>query len=214
VHTEMLQRHTLVTPSPRAWMDLLAARPGLAREDLVRGWGPAGYPLVVRRKEPDDPPDAVPVGLPLPPGHGKRRIALHLPPDAILRVNSPPLLRDVAGAAPPAWLATLRDLLEIDSQVRVFGSLAWQHLTGLPYLSEGSDLDLLWALPGHGNVAALLAGIAAIDGHSPMRIDGEIAGIAGGVSWRELHSQGEVLVKSPAGVQLMSREAYLSASAA
>ncbi|EKM98021.1 malonate decarboxylase-specific holo-ACP synthase [Acidocella sp. MX-AZ02] len=38
-----------------------------------------------------------------------------------------------------------------------FGGLAWQHLTGLAYLSPSSDLDTLWPL----NTADMAPGLAA-----------------------------------------------------
>src|SRR5262249_16114758 len=113
------------------------------------------------------------LGLPLPPSHGKRRIAVALPHDAILSTACPPLLADAGHIAPQSWHASIDRLVALTPEVRCFGSLAWQYLTGLPYLSAGSDLDLLWSLPASHPLEELLAGIAAIDADAPMRIDGE-----------------------------------------
>jgi phosphoribosyl-dephospho-CoA transferase len=70
----------------------------------------------------------------------------------------------------------------------VFGGLLWQALTGLPYLSATSDLDLLW--PGPVG-PAFLDGLADLAAQAPMRLDGEIC-LADGfaVNWRELQAAG------------------------
>ncbi len=94
--------------------------------------------------------------------------------------------------------------------MRTFGSLAWERLTGLAYLGEDSDLDLLWDLPEPNRVDCLLAAIAGVERQAPMRLDGEILGRCGAVNWRELKAGGEILVKALAGVRLMARGEYLA----
>lgn len=212
--SEPLPRHAMVAAAPQAWRAMLAARPDLAVDPLVAEWADAGRPLVARRAAEGDPPHLTPLGLPLPPAQGKRRIALSLPAHAILGSSAPPTLKDAAPSAPGAWRPAVDELVRLDPQVRVFGSLAWSHLTGFAYLGADSDLDLLWDLPAPADCDRLLAGIAVVDGRAPMRIDGEILGPAGGVNWRELLAGGEVLVKDRAGVRLMSRPDFLAGSRA
>jgi phosphoribosyl-dephospho-CoA transferase len=83
--------------------------------------------------------------------------------------------------------------------------LLWQAVTGLPYLSRCSDLDLLWPC-GETVPSGLLDGIAAIAEAAPMGIDGEILLSDGaGLHWRELRDApdgGSVLVKSLDGLVL------------
>jgi phosphoribosyl-dephospho-CoA transferase len=210
---ERLRRHAMVTVAPAAWAALMAARPDLAAEPLVAGWAGAGHPLIVRRPACSDAAGQIPLGLPLPPAQGKRRIAVTLAPADVADAGGPPLLADAAAAAPPGWRDFIARLVALDPGTRVFGSLAWQHLTGLPYLSEGSDLDLLWRLPA--DVDALLAGIAAVAQDAPMRIDGEITGAAGGVQWRELAETGpgDVAVKGLREIVLMPRADFLAGGA-
>jgi phosphoribosyl-dephospho-CoA transferase len=125
------------------------------------------------------------------------------------------LLVEAAAVAPLGWRDCIDRLVHLDPQTRAFGSLAWQHLTALPYLSEGSDLDLLWRLPDAADVGALLAGIAAIAWAAPMPIDGEVIGAAGGVQWRELQGDDadEVLVKGSGDVRTMSRAEFRAGGA-
>src|SRR5205807_67055 len=83
--------------------------PELAGEPIPEGWARAGRPLVVRRPTCSDTAGLVPLGLPLPPSHGKRRIAVSLAAADIVVSAPPPLLADAAAAAPAAWRATIEE---------------------------------------------------------------------------------------------------------
>jgi malonate decarboxylase holo-[acyl-carrier-protein] synthase len=198
----------MARPSATGWAAVLAARPALASEPLLAHWAARGFPLIGRRPLPEDPPGAVPLGLPLPPCHGKTRIAVAMPPQDLQQAAPPPLLAEARLAAPDAWQETITQLLRLDPLTRCFGGLAWQHLTGLAYLSAGSDLDLLWERPG--DPAALLAGLAAIGEGAPMRIDGEVLGRDGGVQWRELATADPLVVKGAQDLMLLPRVAFLA----
>ena len=205
-------RHSMVKVSTSGWTAVMNRYPELASEPIVAGWARAGHPLVVRRTACSDVAGMIPLGLPLPPSHGKRRIAVSLAAIDIIASAPPPLLADAAAAAPAQWHATIDLLLQLQPQTRTFGSLAWQHLTGLPYLTDSSDLDLLWALSSAEQARALPSEIAEIARQAPMRLDGEIVGPAGGVQWRELTGadEDEVLVKGPTGVTNATRAAFLT----
>ncbi len=208
------RRHDLVRVVPAAWDDLLRARPDLHGSDLLAGWAEAGHPLIVRRYHPGEARDAVPLGLPLPPSAGKRRIGLALPV-AVLAPCPAPELAAVTEVAPAAWRGALADLLRLGERFglrpRPFGGLLWQALTGLPYLSDASDLDLLW--PVSGPVPpGFLAGLSALAETAPMRLDGEIVFPDGaGVQWRELlPGTGEAILKSLDRLELRRVDALLA----
>lgn len=196
---EAFARHDLVTAAPAAWDALLAGRRDLDGVPHLLGWAEAGRPLIVRRRVLGEGDNLVPLGLPLPPADGKRRIGLALPAET-LRPVTPPSLAEAAPHAPAAWRGAIDALLALAAEHRVtprpFGALLWQAVTGLTYLSPTSDLDLLWPGPVP---RTLLDGLARIDATAPMRLDGEILlPDGGGVQWRELHeapSGGTVLVK-------------------
>ncbi|TWB02382.1 malonate decarboxylase holo-[acyl-carrier-protein] synthase [Bradyrhizobium stylosanthis] len=209
---EALARHSMVKASASGWTAVMNRYPELASEPIVAGWAHAGRPLVVRRPACSDTAGLVPLGLPLPPSHGKRRIAVSLAATDIVASAPPPLLANAASAAPAAWRETIDKLLQLLPETRTYGSLAWQHLTGLPYLSPSSDLDLLWPLSSAEQVGTLLSGIARIAKQAPMRLDGEITGPTGGVQWRELTGtdEDEVLVKGEGGVTTTTRAAFLA----
>jgi phosphoribosyl-dephospho-CoA transferase len=91
-----------------------------------------------------------------------------------------------------------------------FGSLLWQHQTGLTYLSPHSDLDVLWAVPAGFDIYSLVFGIAEVQRDAPLRIDGEVVFSDGSaVNWRELWmaqraaERASVLAKTMEGVRLL-----------
>ena len=182
--------------------------PGLSIEPIVSEWIAAGRPLIARRRLCSDGTGLVPLGLPLPPSQGKRRLSVAVPPEGIKSVGPPPLLADARIAAPVAWGPVITALVALDPGTRCFGGIAWAFLTGLPYLSATSDLDLLWHASGAGDVARLLPALAAIDADAPMRLDGEIVmpdGLA--IQWREWASDAaELLAKAAGGNRLVARE--------
>lgn len=194
-----LRRHDLLDVAPDAWAEILAARPDLDGVPHLAGWARAGRPVILRRRNLGEAPGTVPVGLPLPPADGKRRIGLLLPPDAV-RVRAPLTLAAARSAAPSGWHPTIDALTALGAAhglvPAVFGGLLWQALTGLAYLTDASDLDLLWPVPGALDPRLLVA-LAEIAAEAPMRLDGEIVLPDGaGVNWRELHAaEGTVLAK-------------------
>ncbi|MGU7775574.1 malonate decarboxylase holo-[acyl-carrier-protein] synthase [Burkholderia sp. MR1-5-21] len=212
-----LRRHTLVTLTAAGWAALFARDPALAADAPVRRWAECGWPLVVRRALPGE--TGVPLGMPLPPSAGKRRIALSVDAGALASVGAPPAFAAVLDAAPAAWRQPLRELDALGARCgvagRVFGSLAWQALTGERYLTDSSDLDVVFALPDPARAATLLDGLAAIDARAPMRVDGELLRDDGaGVNWRELHARlPEVAVKTAGGVALDTAAAFLAGAA-
>lgn len=204
-----LKRHDLVHVEPGAFSEFAAylqARPSFDAGPVAFGWVEAGRPLIVRRLAEGESNLRVPLGLPLPTSvEGRRRIPVALPPESVAAMPAP-TLAEVLATAPDAWRSTLDALIAIGERhglvPRPFGSLLWQALTGLDYLTPVSDLDVLWPLvdaddPDH--LRGLLDEIARLADLAPMRLDGEILmSDGGGIQWRELREtpdEGAVLVK-------------------
>ena len=203
------ERHHMLRAAPSAWAAMLSARGDLADEPLLIVWAQRGWPLVARRSACGDVAGAIPLGLPLPlpPASAKRRLRLCLRPDEIIDSAPPPRLADAAAAAPEHWQGAIASLTALDADVRCFGSLAWQRLTGLNYLTTASDLDLLWPIASATAADALSVRIAEIAERAPMCIDGEfITPAAVGVQWQEWRSPARALmVKDRHGVRLADR---------
>jgi malonate decarboxylase holo-[acyl-carrier-protein] synthase/biotin-independent malonate decarboxylase gamma subunit len=214
-HEGPWSRHELLRIAPLFWRAALPSRLDRAAMSLLDGWADRGWPVIVRRRMVDERSDHAPVGVPLPPALGKQRIALCVPANAVLERSSPPALCTVQREGDPSWQATIDALITLGARLAVmpasYGSLLWQHQTGLRYLSRQSDIDVLWYAHRECDVPCLIAGIAAIQRTAPMRIDGEVVFANGdAVNWRELHAcldgkePAEVLVKSIDGVRLVN----------
>jgi phosphoribosyl-dephospho-CoA transferase len=109
-------------------------------------------------------------------------------------------------------VAALLDLGEaVGITPRVFGALLWEHVTGLPYLTAQSDLDLLWSISDERTASLLVEGLLRLDGGGPVRLDGELELPDGaGLNWRELAQSvanlgDEVLVKTMDGIEVRTK---------
>jgi len=212
-----LRRHDLLQADPAAWDAMLRCHPGLGDLPLVADWARLRRPVIVRRRIAGDSLDNVPAALPLPPCHGKLRLAFSFSSDAALIALPPVSLRDAAGAAPAKWQPVIAGLLDLGETVaiipRLFGALLWQHTTGLRYLTDRSDIDLLWPISDERRAVLLVEGLLKLDASSPVRLDGELELADGAaVNWRELaqtvaNTTAEVLVKTMDGVEVRTRAA-------
>jgi phosphoribosyl-dephospho-CoA transferase len=200
-------RHTLVWLSAQAdWQADVTAH-----DRRLAAWFAQGWPAVVARRAADDPDPRVRLGVPLPPAEGRQRLGLRVALSHIERQQPPPTLhgilqRPLRGAA-SAWHLPLQALAAI-APARVFGAFAWQTLTGLAYVHERSDVDLLWQVDDAATADALVARLQAWEGTFARRVDGELCLPDGGaVNWREYaDSARQVLVKRVDGAGLEPRK--------
>lgn len=190
-----LSRHDLVWLTAAGWQQAMkAAGVDGAAVALFRDHD---WPAVVRRREPAAAADQVSIGLPLPPtpDGAKRRCAIDIPHAAIARSRAPLALAGVADQLPARWVdagaALLADIARLGVALGVFGSLAMQALTGRPYLTAASDLDLLLR---PATLAELHVGLALLLRHChALPLDGEIVFPGGAaVSWKEWGAAGAV----------------------
>lgn len=196
-------RHTLAYFAPQAWREIVAGE----ADPILLNWAASGWPAIVRRPDCSDSGSTVPLGIPLPPAMGKRRIALRCRANAIERTAGLPSLRDAASSAPNSWQIDIATVLMLAPDAACYGSLAWAHLTGLAYLSDTSDMDLALDCVDAGEADRLAEGLATIATTAIVGIDAELIAPSGAaVQWREWHSGAcEVVVKSMAGAALIDR---------
>lgn len=219
------QRHDWVYLSETGWQTLMRAMSDDVPE--LEAWHKAGWPLVVRRQDADVFHDqtTICVGAALPRatnavGQKGRRIALRVAQAGVRAVRPPLMLEEVMPLAPIAWQAALQALLHeaetLGLVLQVYGSLAFQALTGVPYVDAQSDLDLLLRVERREQFNAALQLFARFSVQLPL--DGEIIfpnGLA--VAWKECwqvqpatdDAQTFVLVKSLTQVKLLSMQALL-----
>ena len=187
------QRHSLVWLTAPGWDQVQASaagKPVLLREALAR-WRAADWPLVVRRRLPPLAATELALGIALPPQPqtGVRpRIASVVDQRHVRRIEPPLLLSAILTVAPVHWRAALSALLleALDGlpPLQVYGSLAWQTITGMQYLTSVSDIDLLVTPASRSQLDACLD---CLRRHAEvLPLDGEIVFPDGAaVSWKE-----------------------------
>ena len=187
----MLRRHDLLRVEPAAWDAMLRCHPALLDLPLVADWARLGRPVIVRRRMVGDCVDGVPAALPLPPCHGKRRLAFSFPAGAAMAAVPPVLLCDAARTAPTKWqsvvtAASRHRRHSQDNAARVRRSaLGARYRPALP--DRESDLDLLWSISDEQTAVLLVERLLQLDAEGPVRLDGELEMPDGaGVNWREL----------------------------
>jgi len=186
----------------------------------VAAWLAADRPLVVARQPCGTAlSGSISVGLALPPAQGKRRIGLIVAMQDIVRHTPPLRLADAIAHAPAEWQPALAELEAVairnDLELRVFGSLAWQALSGLNYMTPQSDIDLLWHPLSHMQLQQGIALLARWEQDHGLRADGEVLfGINSAVSWREWAAlksgdNQRVLVKRASSAELVDARELL-----
>jgi len=184
---DVFRRHAFVRLAEHAWR---VATPEGGDVEVLREWIACGRPLIVRRPCLSDDEKEVFLGLALP---GKRRMAFRVPVESVCAVE-----------LPPVWTGE-----EFDCAGRVFrlyGSRAWETLTGLPYVTPDSDLDLIVDIDSLAEWESFLA--SGLQLPALPRVDLEVIfrGDAS-FSWREyLGAAGDLLVKSNRRVWLERKD--------
>jgi len=211
ISPDTLRRHHLAWVDPSGWPQHLVEELPAPHSAIVQEWFEQRRPAVVCRQEPPTPAGAIRLGIPLSPNRGRSRIAVTIDSGAVLDIQPPPMLTRVTLDAPHAWQAPLRQLAAaataLQFSLRVYGSLLWQHLTGEAYVTDQSDVDLLFTARDDAQLQSVLALLLQWERESGLRADGELLLADGaGVAWRELlRADGLVLVKGIRAVQLLAR---------
>lgn len=201
-------------------------------------WRDAGWPVVVRRQDADisSRQDLVCAGIALPhirheylqnssePSSAKgKRFSLRGAADEIVEQRAPLTLAEVIPSAPSVWREQLTSLAKVASQhqfvLQVYGSLAFQHITGNTYLHADSDIDLLLRIEHRSQLNCGLRLLAEFSQHLPL--DGEfVLPDQSALAWKEWwmlqqshrpsNQQARVLVKDRWQVRLCTQAEVLA----
>ncbi|HBP28707.1 MAG TPA: malonate decarboxylase holo-[acyl-carrier-protein] synthase [Advenella kashmirensis] len=217
-----MRRHDLAYLYPAAEYRLLSPVQCPAAHDALQRWLQAQRPLVVARQSVAAGAQIL-LGLTLPPDAEPRRISVSVNPDAVSAIAPPLALAHCVNTCTAAVAAPLKRLLRQckshDIVVSVYGSLAWEALSGTTYRHDQSDIDLVCDIARAPQLACCIEALQLAQQALPCSLDGEIR-FAGGaaVNWKEL-SQAllqpaqpttRVVVKENAGVALLSLTELLS----
>jgi len=213
-----MRRHDLVYLHAGAAFRTPCAEVGGLLWQAARDWIDQGRPLVAARQSGDGA--YLLLGLSLPLKHDRKRLTIHVEPSAISEVR-PPLGIPQCLTGQPASVADV--LLALDEQISlsgarlgVFGSLAWEALSGEAYRHAESDFDVICDVSDTAQQETALAALAQARMCLACRLDGELRFPDGNaVAWLELSqasrtSGKKVLVKGEKTVELMPVEQLLA----
>jgi len=216
VRSPGFERHMLIWLEDAGWRAVQGAALK-EHKPALKLWEGQDWPAVVRRMDIGTGEDEICLGLPLPPDEDtgeKVRVAMRVHVGYINRAAPAVDLRAALRCSGP-WRERLA-ALERDAAglgLRVYGSLAMQALTGLLYVSQTSDVDVLF----HPSSRAQLdAGMALLSRHaSQLPLDGEIVFPGGqAVSWKEwrmaMAHPAKVIVKELQSVRLADTASLLA----
>ena len=191
------------------WVWLNADWDGYSITDDVAAHHGLGLPFVVARKSPCDDPESVNLGFVSPQ---KQRQGFTVIRQQIQRTSAALPLSQAIPSAPHFWQPILCGLDKTLSHLQVYGSLAWQCVTGKTHMTTVSDVDLLFYPQ---SISQLESGIKLLVDYrmNGINLDGEIVFPDGAaVSWLEWSKgQNPVLAKSMKSVGLWDRAVLLKA---
>lgn len=208
-----MRRHDLVYLRPDAAWSSPCTAAGSPLWPAARQWIAAGRPLVAARQPGGG---AVALGLTLPLAQQRQRLSILVEPAAIAHCRPPLAVADCASRLPAEQAALLYELagraLACSAALGVYGSLAWEAVSGEAYRHAGSDIDVICDVATPAQFAAMLAALHCAAERLPCRLDGEIRFPDGNaVAWREIvahlpNPAAPVLVKGPREVALYPLE--------
>jgi phosphoribosyl-dephospho-CoA transferase len=186
-----LRRHRLAFLTDAGWATIRSRDWDAQAQACIDHWARHRLPLVVTRQaQPDGSAQApVALGLPAPTQWGRRRLALQAPYSALAWFDEFPQAADASSLLPrgprATWRALVRTLAACQAPMRVYGSYGWQLLTGLPYVRDGSDIDVWIPVHDIGHADGVTHHLETFASRRP-RLDGELVFADGtAVAWRE-----------------------------
>lgn len=209
----MFCRHNRVWLSEEGWQRA-SANLSAVHADSLQQWTDNEWPATVRRAEADHAHNRVSLGITLPPPlhQGKKiRVPFSACIDDVVRHEAPLSIGAAVPALPSAWQASYAALSQaVDlKQLKfyVYGAVAMQAETRLPYLGTSSDIDLLFYPVTEKQLQEGLA--ILLEYAHLLPLDGEIIFPSGrAVAWKEWAYASEqpknlrVITKNMQGVQL------------
>jgi phosphoribosyl-dephospho-CoA transferase len=194
---ELLRRHSFAWITGSGISQLAEGETPLNDEVCLRNWVGRGRPVIIRRPCRSEDGKSVYVGLSMPPDPVKRRLAFRLPYSALADVVEPPSWAECSEASPEsselaAPIIAVTEAAKLPLQT--FGSYAWQHYSGLSYVTPHSDIDLIVPINRRGDwrrFRQLMSEAQKTD----QRVDLEII-LNGDASfhWREFEGPGSQLL--------------------
>ncbi|PKO91506.1 MAG: malonate decarboxylase holo-[acyl-carrier-protein] synthase [Betaproteobacteria bacterium HGW-Betaproteobacteria-10] len=206
-----MRRHDLVYLRASAAFETLCVEAGSPFWLAARDWIAHGRPLVAARQPATAP--GVLLGLTLPSHSERKRLTIKVDRSSIVAVQPPLAIGRCLALLPVDAAAVLGELESringSKARIGIFGSLAWEALSGETYRHAASDIDIICDVATPAQFKVALAALQQTAAELPCALDGEIRFPDGNaVAWREILANLErpkaaVLVKGNEEVRLM-----------
>lgn len=204
-----MRRHDLLMLNPDAVMQSVTCCTSDMAMHYVKQWIATGRAFVHSRQSACT--TTLQLGLAFVDRGVKHRAFIQTRYQDVLRIDPPHKLEDCLSMFSEQESIALQHLIfKLKSAgfiPHVFGSVAWEKISGEPYRTTMSDLDLLCDVATLKDVSFVTAAFAEADSELPFSIDGELRFSNDRcVNWREvlaaleLDDEMEVLVKGETGV--------------
>jgi phosphoribosyl-dephospho-CoA transferase len=213
-----MRRHDLVWLHPSATWTTPCAEPGSVAWQALADWLAAGRPLVAARQTA--PAGQVLLGLGLPLAQGRQRLSVLVDVAQVAEVRPPLSVHQCLAGLPAeqaAALSALAGRIEAGgARLGVYGSLAWEALSGEAYRHAASDIDLICDVADLAQYESALEALHRAIAGFPGRLDGELRLPDGqAVAWQEILaldglSGKSVLVKGEQEVKLQPLTDWLA----
>ena len=213
-----MRRHDLVYLRASAAFETLCVEAGGPFWLVARDWIAHGRPLVAARQPATAP--GVLLGLTLPLHSERKRLTIQVDRSSIVAVQPPLTIARCLALLPVDAAAVLGELASrinnSKARIGIFGSLAWEALSGETYRHAASDIDIICDVATPAQFKVALAALQQAAAELPCALDGEIRFPDGNaVAWREMLANMErpntdVLVKGNEEVRLLPLRALMT----
>lgn len=182
---------------------------------IINSWIKNKNPFIVTNQSSINK-DKTDVGFMLPLALNKRKINFTIYNKSIIKNKSSTKLDDILHTLDVNWQKPLKELIRDFSEIKidlfVYGSSLWQYIIEQKYMSEKSDIDLLWKPKSLISLKKTLLILKKWMITYELNIDGEIILPNNkACSWKELLNEDKtILVKSLNKVSLELKSDFLS----
>jgi malonate decarboxylase holo-[acyl-carrier-protein] synthase len=195
-----MKRHDLV------WLDKTYCKSNeylinsFSDESIILNWIEKNNPFVVTRQL-DNNTENINLAFLLPLEEDKKRVGIIVNKKIISKHSHPMKLSSVLLKIEKKWHSPLKELvtsfLSFDMDLFVFGSSMWESVIEKKYMTENSDVDLLWSPNSYSQLEVGLTILKEWMNKYPLKIDGEVEfPCESACSWKELlNDDDNIIVK-------------------
>ncbi|MGB7401361.1 MAG: malonate decarboxylase holo-[acyl-carrier-protein] synthase [Arcobacter sp.] len=184
-------------------------------KSIILNWINKNNPFIVTRQL-DNNDNNTNLAFLLPLEEGKKRVGVIVNTNSISKKTSPVTLSQVLSKIEKKWQVPLKELVDLflylGVELFVFGSSMWESIIGQKYMTENSDVDLLWKPKTFFELEKGLEYLKEWMNKYSLKIDGEVElPCESACSWKELlNDDDNIIVKGLNKVSLENKADFIN----